>query len=581
MDPCSDGRSYPVKIPSRRQLVNLLVVVLLANTVVIGVLGTGSRRVSAATVSTTLPNVLVGEGGSLAEPIVDKLLTDGAAGSAPLSLSYFNANVDQGRDDFVNGAADFDVTELPLSSAQTTTSTKNGRSFAYVPFAASPIAIGAIVECEADETLKPTTMCPNLQVTVPQLAGLFTQDIGSWLSTQLSTISAGKPITPFAQGAVVSPQLLADPSASTEALIALFDADTTASATWSAFVTSLKSTNDAPTETWPTMGGVHGGDGVLAKTLVPLVPSTSLPQPNPATWGLGDIAPLASDWIGPPENIPTIAVQNKANAFVSPTVAGATAALKDATFDSSTNLVTFQRFDKRHSGIPIMVMSYLVVPTSGLPASKATALASFIRFVLGTKGQADVSALGAAPVTPAMVTAGMTVANEVAASGASYSTSVNGSSAATISFGSTATLAESGLPSGATGTVAFTSDSTALCTVALPATSCTTASTLAAGVYGKIAASYVSASGVPGIAASNTVSLTVSAAPTSTTTTTATTVAGTSGSGGSDGSSSDGGSGELAFTGVGGILPLSGLGAALLTIATVGRRLQRRRVAKS
>ena len=565
----------------RRHLVSLLTVGLMVNAVAFGVTGTASEVSDAATVSTTLPTTLVGEGGSLAEPIVNKLMSDGAAGSAPLSLSYFNANVDQGRDDFVNRAADFDVTELPVSSADTTIATTNGISFAYVPFAASPVAIGAIVECELDQTLEPTTMCPNLQVTVPQLAGLFTQDIGSWDSSQLSKISAGQPITPFAQGAVVSPQLLADPSASTEALIALFDADTTASATWSAFVTSLKATNDAPTETWPTKGGVHGGDAVLAKTLVPLVPSTSLPQPNPATWGLGDIAPLASDWIGPPENIPTIAVQNKANAFVSPTVAGATAAVKDARFDPSTNLVTFQNSATDTAAYPLMVMSYLVVPTSGLPASKATALAAFIRFVLGTKGQADVSTLGAAPVTPAMVTAGMSVANEVADSGASYSITVNGSSSATISTGGTATLAVSGLPSGATGTITFTSGSTPLCTIALPATSCTTASTLSAGVYGTVSASYVYASGVAGIAATNTVSLTVSAATTSTSTTTGTNGAGASSSTGSDGTSGDGGSGTLAFTGVGGVIPLVGLGAALIVIATVGRRLQRRRLTRS
>jgi len=60
-------------------------------------------------------------------------------------------------------------------------------------------------------------------------------------------------------------------------------------------------------------------------------------------------------------------------------------------------------------------MSYLLVPTSGLDPAKASALAAFIKFVLGSKGQADVESLGAAGVTPAMVSAGLKVADEVAA----------------------------------------------------------------------------------------------------------------------------------------------------------------------
>jgi len=65
-----------------------------------------------------------------------------------------------------------------------------------------------------------------------------------------------------------------------------------------------------------------------------------------------------------------------------------------------------------------------------------------------------------------------------------FSTTVNGSStSATITHGSTATLAESGLPAGATGTVTFASGSTTLCTITLPATSCTTSPTLPAGTY--------------------------------------------------------------------------------------------------
>ena len=565
----------PVRVLAGRRLaMNILVVALVAGTVVVGTIGAAPKRASADATTDTLS----GEGGSFAEPIVNKILGDASSATAPLSLSYFNADIDVGRDDFADGSADFGVTELPLTATEIATAATNKRTFAYVPFAASPIAIDAIVECERDVTLQPTTMCPNLQVSVLQLAQLFTQAIGSWDSPQLSKISAGNSITPFAQGATVVPELLADPAASTEALIALFDADSAAAPVWSAFVSSLNGTNDAPTETWPTMGGVHGGDAELAQSLVPIDTSTLLPEPDPQTWGLGQIAPLPTDWIGPPENIPTIAIQNGAGAFVSPTVAAAAAALNDATMDPSTNLVTYQNSTTDTAAYPLMAMSYLVVPTSGLPAAKATALAALIRFALGSTGQSDVTGLGAAAVTPAMVTAGMAVANEVADSASSYSITVNNASSATITPGATATLAETGLPSSATGTVTFTSGSTSLCTFTLPSTNCTTPSTLAAGTYGNITASYVYGSGIPGIAATNTASLTVSSTSTTTSTTTTTSPTSNSGTGSSDSTGTSGDS--LAFTGAGSLLPLTGLGGALIVSAGYGRRRLKRRTVK-
>ncbi len=563
-----------MKLLARRRLTfGLAVFALVAGTLVVGVISVAPKQVG-ADIST---DTLSGEGGSFAEPSVNKILADAASTTAPISLTYFNANVDQGRDDFVNGVDDFDVTELPLTPTETATAATKKRTFAYVPFAASPIAIGAVVECERDATLLSTTMCPNLQVSVPQLAQLFTLAIGSWNSPQLSTISAGKPIMAFAQGANVVPELLADPAASTEALIALFDADPKAAPVWSSFVSSFKGTNDAPTETWPTQGGVHGGDAELAQSLVPLDTSTLLPRTDPSTWGLGEIAPLAADWIGPPENIPTIAIQNAAGSFASPTVTAATAALKDATFDPSTNLVTYKNSTTDTSAYPLMATSYLVVPTSGLSPTKATALAALIRFALGSKGQSDVTGLGAAPVTATMTTAGMAVANEVADSASSYSISVNASSSATIAPGVTATLSESGLSSSATGTVTFASGSTTLCKFTLPSTSCTTSSTLAEGTYGTITASYVYGSGVPGIAATNTAILVVS--NTSTTTSTATlptTSAGSSDA--TDTADSTGTSGDmLAFTGAGSLLPLVGVGGALVVSAGYARRRLKRR----
>ena len=70
-----------------------------------------------------------------------------------------------------------------------------------------------------------------------------------------------------------------------------------------------------------------------------------------------------------------------------------------------------------------MLESYLVVPTNGLPTDKATALAQFIRFIVGGTGQADIESLGAAPATKAMMTADLAVAQQLNAEAATATTS--------------------------------------------------------------------------------------------------------------------------------------------------------------
>jgi hypothetical protein len=75
------------------------------------------------------------------------------------------------------------------------------------------------------------------------------------------------------------------------------------------------------------------------------------------------------------------------------------------------------------------------------------------------------------------------------ASGASFTvtqaspTMTESAAPASVQFGTSDTLSESGLPVGATGSVTFTSGGSTLCTATLPATSCATSTTLAPGTY--------------------------------------------------------------------------------------------------
>jgi hypothetical protein len=99
-----------------------------------------------------------------------------------------------------------------------------------------------------------------------------------------------------------------------------------------------------------------------------------------------------------------------------------------------------------------MLESYLVVPTNGLPADKALALAQFIRFVVGGTGQADIASLGAAGATPAEVTADLAVAQQLDAE----ASSAGSSTTSTTTTSTTAAAASTSTPSGPTGNLVTT-----------------------------------------------------------------------------------------------------------------------------
>jgi hypothetical protein len=94
----------------------------------------------------------------------------------------------------------------------------------------------------------------------------------------------------------------------------------------------------------------------------------------------------------------------------------------------------------------------------------------------------------------------------------SFTIAVNGLLSSRVTPGTSATLAESGLPGDATGTVVFSSPGQSdLCTITLPDTSCTTSTSLPVGSYAPISAAFVDTDGAYlDSTSSNTVALTVS-----------------------------------------------------------------------
>jgi LPXTG-motif cell wall-anchored protein len=192
---------------------------------------------------------------------------------------------------------------------------------------------------------------------------------------------------------------------------------------------SALTTDTTPSEFWPySEPTIPGGDQALLGKMLGLNAKTKAPSNQVFQLAIGAAVPVSSIWtgdpLGVPWNLPTAAVQNANGAFVAPSTAAAAAAESDATLASTTdpttnNLLVFNAStsDAGAYNNYLMLESYLVVPTNGLAPDKATALAQFIRYVLGGRGQADIASLGAAGATPAMVLAGLKVAQQIAAEG--------------------------------------------------------------------------------------------------------------------------------------------------------------------
>jgi len=427
----------------------------------------------------TDPTALVGEGGSFLTPVTG-LLLKADSGLAPLNPSYNDANLDNAVGDFVGTApnsfaADFLVSERPLSSTEAATAKANGRTFAFVPFAATPVAVATLAVCSPSGLSGNSTnaLCQDIPLTVPLVAGLFTDNLTSpavspnqglpaeltgWGDPRLSQAN-GQPIP---NSGIYQASTL-EPSAENSALMALLDSDPTAKELFDNALNNPGSNaitnSDTPSETWPFHGihGFVGGDAGLIGKELSINAETNAPSELETWTGLGagagpdDVFPVSSVWtgapLGTPWNIPTAAIQNAAGKFVPPSEAAAAASEADATMDSTTNLVTFvaNANDKTAYNNYLMVESYLVVPTSGLTATKASKLAQYIRFVVGPVAQSDETTLGSAPPTPSMVAADLKVAteldNEAVSSASASSTGASGTS--TTSTTSTTVAASS------------------------------------------------------------------------------------------------------------------------------------------
>jgi hypothetical protein len=449
----------------------------------------------------TPTGILTGEGGDAMTPVMLALVNGDTAQLSPDTASYTNVNLDQGIADFVGTApgsfaTDFAVSERALTTDETNTATANGRSFAYVPFAATPVALMTLVPNASytepsNGAINPGDFCQHVQLNLADLDVLY-GSAANWGSMTCQASSTGTTTTTTTGASTTTtttgtssngldPIAAAlygngDPTMENYDLESLLNSTAASTAAYGAYLAKLSSENQAdtssptPTETWPFSTAIPGGDQVTLGKIIGLDPRTGAPSTEASLQQLGAIMPVASVWtgdpLGVPWNLPTAAIQNAQGSYVAPSSQAAAAAEADATV-ASNNLVTFNANsnDAAAYNNDMMLESYFVVPLNGLSSDKALALAQLIRFALGSTGQADITALGAAPPTAAMVTAGLQVAQQLDVEAATTE------DAADVACSTTTTTSTT--PSSSTSTTSASSTTTS----SSPTTTTTTAPT--------------------------------------------------------------------------------------------------------
>ena len=190
-------------IPARRPLVRKV----LASLLVLGATTTGlGVTASGVAGASTDGSTLSGEGGTFLQPVITKLVGDASSNLDGLYGSYVATGLDPGIADFIGTApgafnADFAVSERPLTTAEAATATTDGRPFAYVPIAATPVAIGTLAPSssyDGSATINSAQLCPHIEMTVPDVGAVFGLDsAGSPARTARPSVRPGSSWRPM------------------------------------------------------------------------------------------------------------------------------------------------------------------------------------------------------------------------------------------------------------------------------------------------------------------------------------------------------------------------------------------------
>lgn len=270
-----------------------------------------------------------------------------------------------------------------------------GRRYVYAPIAVSALACPFSVFYRSTELIDVRVNQMNLSPL--SLAGLGNALLGNLLHEPIALDNVDNSELPRLPNGFPRPKDFrfvgrADSSHATYLLTSYFYSDPAAKAMWEKderFVTG-------PTENFPADEGVNlkTGAGAVAEEL------RAIDNGERVRGAVGCIdTSIAADAL---PTLPLASLKNPAGRFVQPTIAAMTAALGTLTEqDDGTFLPKFTAPGYDPAAYPLPVVSYAVIPTSGLTDLEEDQLRAFLEYTIGP-GQSNLPP-GYVKLTPRMV----------------------------------------------------------------------------------------------------------------------------------------------------------------------------------
>lgn len=371
------------------------------------VLGAGTLPATAQPAPAPAPIVIKGGGDTFSAPIINAIGFGLGKASPPVEADYAGRGSDQ-LSEFIDGKLDFAVSDVTLSSEEAAALAKRTQ-YAYAPIAAGPLVfMYNLVRQNGTEESAESTRIKDLKLSPPTLAAVFTGQVpsGQWRDPMIAA-DYGKPLGLEIINDRIRPVVRADASGASFILTQWFDK--VAKDRWDTYTKAAKAPS-GPQREYPALEpnvarqvADDGVAGFVAKNRRFSDDSgggmTSLTYTTPAN--------------AKTVNLPVMAVKNAAGNYAQPTAEGVLSALGAAQVNAD-NTLTLNFDAPKADAYPLSIVSYAIVPTSGLPPEKGRALGTFLR-TMATTGQTTAASLGYAALPTPLADRTLKIADQLTA----------------------------------------------------------------------------------------------------------------------------------------------------------------------
>jgi phosphate transport system substrate-binding protein len=301
--------------------------------------------------------VLVGAGSTFVAPLVGQWESDYAKSPAAVTITYGAIGSGGGIDAVTNRSVDFGASDAPLSSDQAAAC----KGCVQIPWALGATAIDYNVKGAPD----------HLKLTGPVLADIYLGKITSWNDPAIARLNPGVSLP----GTHITPIYRSDGSGTS---FVLTDYLASVSPEW-------KSTIGTSTQqTFPTGTGAEHSSGVVAAL-----------QATDGGITYAETSYTTAD------GLHSAMIANAAGRYLSPTNGAVLAAAKVGTTRPDGTVKLVDPPASAAGAYPLASYTYVIVPQT---TPKAATLKAFIRYAIGSKGQAFGPDLGY-PALPANIVA--------------------------------------------------------------------------------------------------------------------------------------------------------------------------------